>query len=197
MIWRLPRIGLLIFSRQNRPPLPYVRRKFAQGAPHAMMVTSEDGTLQGILTKAEAHCKAKTNSGIFPDHIRKKIPNSESATCLPILHGSSNLHDNSSLGTTTNCNSKGGRHGWHVVSCDNAISIAYFSRAPSGGRLDRDWRCSIAGERAGSDGGARSDRSAANYGDCTVTVGRHAERTASDQTCGNQIANHRGTKRPC
>ncbi len=63
-----------------------IRRKFAQGGPHAMMVTSEDGTLQGILTKTDLLKPVPTRL-VLVDHneLTQAVPGADEVTITEII----------------------------------------------------------------------------------------------------------------
>ena len=63
-----------------------IRKKFAQGAPHAMMVTSEDGTLQGILTKTDLLKPVPTRL-VLVDHneLTQAVPGADEVTITEII----------------------------------------------------------------------------------------------------------------
>jgi len=63
-----------------------IRRKFAQQAPHAMMVTSEDGTLLGILTKTDLLKPVPTRL-VLVDHneLTQAVPGADEVTITEII----------------------------------------------------------------------------------------------------------------
>jgi manganese-dependent inorganic pyrophosphatase len=63
-----------------------IRRKFGQGAPHAMMVTSEDGTLQGILTRTDLLKPVPTRL-VLVDHneLTQAVPGADEVTITEII----------------------------------------------------------------------------------------------------------------
>ncbi len=63
-----------------------IRRKFALGTPHAMMVASEDGTLQGILTKTDLLKPVPTRL-VLVDHneLSQAVPGAEEVTITEII----------------------------------------------------------------------------------------------------------------
>ncbi len=63
-----------------------VRRKFAQGSPHAMMVTGEDGSLQGILTKTDLLKPVPTRL-VLVDHneLTQAVPGADEVTITEII----------------------------------------------------------------------------------------------------------------
>ncbi len=63
-----------------------IRRKFAQNAPSAMMVTSEDGTLQGILTKTDLLKPVPTRL-VLVDHneLTQAVPGADEVTITEII----------------------------------------------------------------------------------------------------------------
>jgi manganese-dependent inorganic pyrophosphatase len=63
-----------------------IRRRFAQGGPHAMMVTSEDGTLQGILTKTDL-LKPVPMRLVLVDHneLTQAVPGADEVTITEII----------------------------------------------------------------------------------------------------------------
>ncbi|MDB6113604.1 MAG: Cobalt-dependent inorganic pyrophosphatase [Lacunisphaera sp.] len=63
-----------------------IRKKFAQGAPHAMMVTSEDGTLKGILTKTDLLKPVPTRL-VLVDHneLTQAVPGADEVTITEII----------------------------------------------------------------------------------------------------------------
>lgn len=63
-----------------------IRRKFAQNAPHAMMVTSEDGTLLGILTKTDLLKPVPTRL-VLVDHneLTQAVPGAEEVIITEII----------------------------------------------------------------------------------------------------------------
>ncbi|MDI1337923.1 MAG: putative manganese-dependent inorganic diphosphatase [Lacunisphaera sp.] len=63
-----------------------IRRKFAQAAPHAMMVTSEDGTLLGILTKTDLLKPVPTRL-VLVDHneLTQAVPGADEVTVTEII----------------------------------------------------------------------------------------------------------------
>jgi manganese-dependent inorganic pyrophosphatase len=63
-----------------------IRRKFAQNAPHAMMVTSEDGTLLGILTKTDLLKPVPTRL-VLVDHneLTQAVPGADEVTVTEII----------------------------------------------------------------------------------------------------------------
>ena len=63
-----------------------IRRKFAQSSPHAMMVTSEDGTLQGILTKTDLLKPVPTRL-VLVDHneLTQAVPGADEVTITEII----------------------------------------------------------------------------------------------------------------
>jgi manganese-dependent inorganic pyrophosphatase len=63
-----------------------IRRKFAQASPHAMMVTSEDGTLQGILTKTDLLKPVPTRL-VLVDHneLTQAVPGADEVTVCEII----------------------------------------------------------------------------------------------------------------
>ncbi len=63
-----------------------IRRKFAQNAPHAMMVTSEDGTLLGILTKTDLLKPVPTRL-VLVDHneLTQAVPGADEVTITEII----------------------------------------------------------------------------------------------------------------
>jgi manganese-dependent inorganic pyrophosphatase len=63
-----------------------IRRKFAQTAPHAMMVTSEDGTLLGILTKTDLLKPVPTRL-VLVDHneLTQAVPGADEVTITEII----------------------------------------------------------------------------------------------------------------
>ncbi len=63
-----------------------IRRKFAHTSPHAMMVTSEDGTLQGILTKTDLLKPVPTRL-VLVDHneLTQAVPGADEVTITEII----------------------------------------------------------------------------------------------------------------
>ena len=63
-----------------------IRRKFAQNSPHAMMVTSEDGTLLGILTKSDLLRPVPTRL-VLVDHneLTQAVPGADEVTVTEII----------------------------------------------------------------------------------------------------------------
>ena len=63
-----------------------IRRKFAQQAPHAMMVTTEDGTLLGILTKTDLLKPVPTRL-VLVDHneLTQAVPGADEVTITEII----------------------------------------------------------------------------------------------------------------
>lgn len=63
-----------------------IRRKFSQNAPHAMMVTSEDGTLLGILTKTDLLKPVPTRL-VLVDHneLTQAVPGADEVTVTEII----------------------------------------------------------------------------------------------------------------
>jgi len=63
-----------------------IRKKFAQNAPHAMMVTSEDGTLLGILTKSDLLKPVPTRL-VLVDHneLTQAVPGADEVTITEII----------------------------------------------------------------------------------------------------------------
>jgi len=63
-----------------------IRKRFAQNAPHAMMVTSEDGTLLGILTKSDLLKPVPTRL-VLVDHneLTQAVPGADEVTITEIL----------------------------------------------------------------------------------------------------------------
>ncbi len=63
-----------------------IRRKFAQSAPHAMMVTSEDGTLLGILTKTDLLKPVPTRL-VLVDHneLTQAVPGADEVNITEII----------------------------------------------------------------------------------------------------------------
>ena len=63
-----------------------IRRKFAQSAPHAMMVTSEDGTLLGIITKTDLLKPVPTRL-VLVDHneLTQAVPGADEVTITEII----------------------------------------------------------------------------------------------------------------
>jgi manganese-dependent inorganic pyrophosphatase len=63
-----------------------IRRKFSQNAPHAMMVTSEDGTLLGILTKTDLLKPVPTRL-VLVDHneLTQAVPGADEVTITEII----------------------------------------------------------------------------------------------------------------
>jgi manganese-dependent inorganic pyrophosphatase len=63
-----------------------VRRKFSSNAPHAMMVTSEDGTLLGILTKTDLLKPVPTRL-VLVDHneLTQAVPGADEVTITEII----------------------------------------------------------------------------------------------------------------
>lgn len=63
-----------------------IRRKFAQSSPHAMIVTSEDGTMQGILTKTDLLKPVPTRL-VLVDHneLTQAVPGAEDVTITEII----------------------------------------------------------------------------------------------------------------
>jgi manganese-dependent inorganic pyrophosphatase len=62
------------------------RKKFAQNSPHAMMVTSEDGTLLGILTKSDLLRPVPTRL-VLVDHneLTQAVPGADEVTITEII----------------------------------------------------------------------------------------------------------------
>ena len=63
-----------------------IRRKFGQGAPHAMMVTGDDGTLQGLLTKSDL-LKTVPTRLVLVDHneMTQAVPGADEVTIAEII----------------------------------------------------------------------------------------------------------------
>jgi manganese-dependent inorganic pyrophosphatase len=63
-----------------------IRRKFAQGSPSAMMITSEDGTLQGVLTKSDLLKPVPTRL-VLVDHneLTQAVPGADEVTITEII----------------------------------------------------------------------------------------------------------------
>lgn len=63
-----------------------IRKKFGPSAPHAMMVTSEDGTLQGILTKSDLLKPVPTRI-VLVDHneLTQAVPGADEVTITEII----------------------------------------------------------------------------------------------------------------
>lgn len=63
-----------------------IRRKFSSNAPHAMMVTSEDGTLLGILTKTDLLKPVPTRL-VLVDHneLTQAVPGADEVTITEII----------------------------------------------------------------------------------------------------------------
>jgi len=63
-----------------------IRKKFAQNSPHAMMVTSEDGTLLGILTKTDLLKPVPTRL-VLVDHneLTQAVPGADEVTVAEII----------------------------------------------------------------------------------------------------------------
>lgn len=63
-----------------------VRKKFAANSPHALLVTGEDGTLHGILTKSDVLKPVKTRL-VLVDHneITQAVPGAEDVTITEII----------------------------------------------------------------------------------------------------------------
>ncbi len=63
-----------------------VRKKFAQGGPHAMMVTGDDGTLQGVLTKTDLLKPVPTRL-VLVDHneLTQAVPGADEVTITEII----------------------------------------------------------------------------------------------------------------
>lgn len=66
--------------------LAEVRKKFAQGGPHAMMVTGDDGTLQGVLTKTDLLKPVPTHL-VLVDHneLTQAVPGADEVTITEII----------------------------------------------------------------------------------------------------------------
>jgi len=62
------------------------RKKFAAGSPHAVLVTDDDGTLQGILTKSDLLKPVRTRL-VLVDHneIMQAVPGAEEVTLTEII----------------------------------------------------------------------------------------------------------------
>lgn len=63
-----------------------VRKKFAQGGPHAMMVTGDDGTLHGVLTKTDL-LKTVPTRLVLVDHneLTQAVPGADEVTITEII----------------------------------------------------------------------------------------------------------------